>query len=390
MKLSRLSPALALLALAGGCSAGAVTITQVDPPPTSPPDASTSESGADSGAIDSGSTDSAVNPTFEADPKNCGAKGHDCLGRTCSAGLCARDELRTGGGTEIFRNLAVHGGVITTRVDVAGANDVIRRGPSTPGAADTVLATLTGAPQLYYFSATDDSVLAVESSAGVQRWAVPGGAFVDLAPGGKEYAAGTGEVFFYDNKPATHGVRVVPVAGGASTLVSDAVPGDLFAITSDTTDVYVANSIPDIYRVPKTGGAPTKIAITGLPDFNAAQLALTPTRIVIIGFDYGGSVSCDTSTYAIWSAPRAGGAAVEVMSATGFIGGFHVDGEVAYWQEPTCNGATPKTYLLKRRPVDASTPALSLAKGPTSPTDIQSDAQYMYWLEPLGIFRTPK
>jgi hypothetical protein len=52
------------------------------------------DGGAGSGdAMNDGSMACSPTPSLDADPKNCGRCGHDCLGATCTAGKCGRSDL---------------------------------------------------------------------------------------------------------------------------------------------------------------------------------------------------------------------------------------------------------------------------------------------------------
>ncbi len=98
-------------------------------------------------ARDTSTADTAVDlpdtSPYASDPKNCGAAGHDCLGRSCSSGMCAVDTVRT--------NAAVGGAIDSFIIRDANlylvarqsGGTALRRGPVTPGASDSLLFPVT-------------------------------------------------------------------------------------------------------------------------------------------------------------------------------------------------------------------------------------------------------
>lgn len=129
------------------------------------------------------------------------------------------------------------------------------------------------------------------------------------------------------------------------------------------------------------------MTFTGRPTEAIGYVSLTKTHIIVSGFRYSGDVECATSTYVLWSAPRAGGTATLLTKGHHYgMGRAVADGEYIYWMEP----AGPDGGTIRRSRVDGG-PILDLAKSVKMNYRIEVDGNYVYWLDGAQrILRVPK
>ncbi len=200
------------------------------------------------------------------------------------------------------------------------------------------------------------------------------------------------KAYFIAEGSVNYGTRTVSLAGGASTAFANSVPGDPRGMAGDKgTELYIANVVDAIYRVPKNGSPAAKIPITGIPTTSSpGRLHVNSTWLVMSVLKYSGSVSCESSTWGIYAAPKSGGAAVLITSDIGFSAhGFAIDDDYVYWQAKPCTSGLPS--VLRKRRLDGTGAAIDLAIGPRYDTMVGTDAQYLYWIDPItGMYRTPK
>ena len=354
-------------------------------------DSSADSAARDSAVGDAGSSGDTLLDTpsgFESDPRNCGAAGHDCLGGTCTAGMCAVELVRTRAGVGgLINAFAIKDALLYVAVDQGGGTIVLQRGPLTPGASDTLLfpAPIGRAAVL---EIEGDAVYSRFSET-LSRFALPGGTRTSLVT---SYVADSlvedGKAYFIRPIASTeNGLRVMPATGGTSAPFGTGISGTPFGLTSDGTDLYVSTSTK-FYRVPKSTGVAVLIPVTGLPfDPTPYNLRLSSTRLFFE--DYHTVGTCIDSSWSLWSAPRAGGAAVKIASGVGWGRETAVTDETyAYWAETPCGG---DKSLIRRRRLDGTGPTLNLAVGPRDNASLVVDGPYIYWMDALiGVARTAK
>jgi len=203
----------------------------------------------------------------------------------------------------------------------AATNGIFRRDLASASGSATKIAS--GSPN-YGPIGVDDNFVYWADVAGspIHKTPIAGGTTVDFATAmTAQYVAADGTNVYWSDFDLQGGSFVMaPVGGGTPTVVATALsnPGD---IAVDGTNVYYTNSSTlfgsKFWKLPRTGGTPTMIALS--PDFLVYAIAIDATDIYWAAYNK------------IGKAPLAGGAVTTV--ATGQMGAtsIAVDAVNVYW-----------------------------------------------------------
>jgi hypothetical protein len=255
---------------------------------------------------------------------------------------------------------------------------------------------------LYLSWTSASAIVALQGGAdpNALRFAVPGGARTTLASAIDRGTADSGKLYFVENGAYPGEIRSVPHSGGVSTAFASGLPttGSALAMANDASTVCVVHfanfTTPQtVYCAPKTGGAATKVAITGLPvisDIGTTDLVLTPTHILIA---FNRFANCFGGGYlSVWSVPRGGGSATMIQSATGVSSQTHdlvADGVHAYWLELRCTSSGVWTARARRAPLGGGT-IVDIAAYSQGEAPIDIDESYLYFTDRKRLFRVAK
>lgn len=247
------------------------------------PDAS--EPAPDAAFADAGSCGGA---DLLTDPLNCGSCGHDCVGGTCTAGVC--DAVTMAVGLDVPLSLAVDATHVYL-VDI-NANLVQRQVKDGSAPLETIAAGLN-APRGTCVDATYvyfvDYISTPGSTLGGTAWRVvkDGSAPAEVLgtfPFGGPIALAADDTSLYVLAAPGYAIHRFPKAGGAPTTVVASWPSPLLSLAVDSTDLYVTGTSPDgvipgsLSRLAKDGTGPVTIVDSQPPP-------LLPIRVVVAGDD---------------------------------------------------------------------------------------------------------
>jgi hypothetical protein len=369
----------------------------------------TGSDAGDGGTGDGGGTGDAgacaselgANPTMLlADPANCGACGHDCLGGSCTSGLCQPSALGDTGGANWHvwnKGLYWAGGLSAQQASVLRF-DTVSGNTSVAGTVKVpyLEEDENYAPSAYlYVAAVDDAGVYVSgwaaTSPNVQRW----------------------------------NLQLLPHTGGAPTVLAD---GYVPELTVDASTVYFrrfaapsgGSRAEALYSMPRAGGASKLVASLGSALLGTGGLIPFDSRrwlSVHDGFVYA-VTSSNSGSYTrdeISRVPAGGGAfsklvqGTEIHTIVGFGGDemFYIQGPSTAWQVMRRNVKTGQTatvldqtdrvdmrsfavdatsvYFIDkdkgvRRLVTSTGKVSSLAEYPTlTVRDLVQDEQALYW-----------
>ncbi|MFO0758437.1 MAG: hypothetical protein U0359_18235 [Byssovorax sp.] len=354
-------------ATGAGAGGGAATVTGA---------AGSATTGAGGGPVDCAGVD------FATDPHHCGACGHDCLGASCDAGMCAPIALVTEGGQPFeialdadhvywynsngtIKKISKHGGSVKTlsasnfnpaAITVFGGLvyfaqydswDAVKTIPVSGGATQVIAKLDLGGTGL----AVDDASIYWTSftmwpqKGSIMRSPRLGGApvmLVDDAHGIQ--AMGVDGTHLYwsvftdeaDNPPAPGpgGLRRVPIGGGAPEVVTTSNDCSTFALDGD--DVYWSYTGPGlmsgetgkIMRVAKSGGA-------------SVEVAPAPGAAGSLAVDAGYVYFTSSVAHNVRKVPKQGGEVTVLATSNGNPYAIAVDDEAVYWVDPG-NGTVNK------------------------------------------------
>jgi hypothetical protein len=347
--------------------------------------------GKQDGGKDSSSAD-AQNPDastlYTSDPLNCGAKSHDCLGGTCTQGICAKQQVRARATW-----LTIDGdGSLVTLVET-GSTDTVRRGAPSPNAVDTALFTTPhlGTYTAKFFMANVLTHVNPTNPVSVQQWkgagGQAGGAVTLPATGPTDVAVDASHVFFVE---ASHLYRV-DYGGANKTSLAPATSFVSRDLAVDGTDIYVLSHSDPPYvridRVPASAGGVTNIPFTDVAILGADELEATPTHLVVMGYRKEAGKSAES---AIWTVPKGGGTSTVLATWNGLADHMLVSGDYVYWtQRPS--SASLGHVTIQRRRVDGSDAIVTILEdSPTAYIDsLAVDGSYLYWAS-YAAWRAPK
>lgn len=267
-----------------------------------------------------------------ADPANCGACGHDCLGGACAAGMCQPIVLST---------------------------------------TDAAFDLTVDATHVYWVTHPGDV------------WKVPltGGDAVELFHQPPSYSNGESAIAVHGESvywvsAADVAVRSIPKAGGeVVVLASD--PGILWTIAANDTGVYwgYINDQPRIMRLPPGATSPVLVA----KPLNPSKLALDDSYV------YFG----DMSLSKLMRAPIAGGPPIELAK---YVPNRQVtvDATFIYWTSGPLDGVMLGWGRVFRMPLTGGAPEV-LVKNLDWPSGIVTDSANIYFTDMQSgkIIRVP-
>lgn len=353
---SRWLPLLVLLASSSGCSSGAAESTPGDD--AKAPDtagdvgtvADTAETAVDALAevIDASDAPVDTGPGCDAtvcggacvdtikDPHNCGTCGRDCLGGTCTGGLCGDVKLASGKavGQMTFTDTQVI--FIDRTPDPTSLNDAIYSTSKDPNGAsptlltdpgDGVLAIASDSGFLYYSTSTGiysrgltqvggtsstvtlapypknlvpsfpDFFWAQQGPEGVKR--LSGYATTTIASRSGSFVVDAGHLFLgvYANYGSPAGLYKYTLAGGSVTQITTTAGSDIDALATDDRYVYFVEG-STLVRLNKDGTGRT-VVLTG-------KIASLPGYVLLNGYVYWSLRELGSSgwTYTLVRVPR--------------------------------------------------------------------------------------
>lgn len=304
-----------------------------------------------------------------ADPKNCGACGHDCAGQPCDQAVCTPTTLASGEKGPLM--LVVAGNFVYWANNEGTA---VRRAPITGGPAKT-LASGEGSPIglttdgtfLYW---TDRGLSSTKGA--VKKVSIEGGTSKILS--GSEEKPDTivfaGGKLYWGAFMNGGVVKSISPEGGAVTQATT-IQSSRWCVASDAKNVYWASSEGTIQKQPLGGGAPVTLTQSaGDVKFlaaNGSALYWTTWNVSAIKM-----LPVDGGTLSVLADDPAG---------TPF--GITVDDQFVYWTDDATN-------LVKKVPVGGGNATL-VARGQDSPSGIVVDGQNIYWVNWGGtVMKTPK
>lgn len=307
------------------------------------PDAS---SGGGGGVLDSTSSGCVNTMT---DPKNCGACGHDCLGASCSDGVCAYDVLATlniGGvnardplyndGTNVYfgstGSVCNVGGSCSFLMKCAGAGCGMNPYVLAPRGPGSGYPFAVAGGNAYWF---DGGIGLVKCSLSTGCPNPPPTVWAHT-PAPPSIAADTANAYWPDFQ--AHAIMRCPVTGCDAmsppvTIATVASTEQLTtAIVSDATTVFFATGTT-IYGVPADGSAAATPRVQGL------------TGVSALAFD-SGSVYWATTTGQIGSCLKAGCATPHALKQLNYAAhSILVDNGRIYWAQITNPGEIGRCTL---------------------------------------------
>jgi hypothetical protein len=342
------------------------------------------------GGCDSCSPDASDAGTCDADlstdPASCGACGHGCLGRPCTAGLCQAEPIFS---SARFYALSVavddtvlYVGAVFVGGPVDGLIGVISKDTAGVGAvafttAPPVRIAIAG-PDLYWTQGVFVDAGAAERGIGhVSKYPVDGGVLVPPYVSGQtgpySITVDSDRVFWTNPVPGEVWTAARSAPAGEHTVVSD--PGAT-GLAIDPTGIYWTTTAPlgHVMHAAKDGSNPQPIAINQRVP---AGLTLDADSVYWTSADPDG---------AIYRAPRGGGTAVEIAHSQDRPLTIAVDDTNVYWGNV---GPDPGPAGSVVRAPKAGGRALVLAVG-QKPTDLAIDDRFVYWASAGVLYRVPK
>jgi Stigma-specific protein, Stig1 len=300
----------------------------------------------------------------QADPSNCGWCGHDCLGASCTEGLCTPTTLYTTTTRQDFAGLAVSP---TTLYWGQLDGPAIMAMPVDGGAAVTL--TFYGAgPGRIVLDATH------------VYWSNPGGDIVGMPMDGGQvtliasssYAIGPLAIDAHDAFwiASNLSIESAPLDGGVTTTIAPP--------QSDPTDIAVAGGrvIWGNGNTSGTAGALLETGLDGGPSQVFASLNGVPETLVVDAHNvyWAGGQS-------ILAEPLSGGTITAV--GAGAAAHMAVDANRVYWADD---------FTIHAAPLDGGGPSVELCDTTNVVwiQDIAVDDRYVYWLGLDAVMRVPK
>jgi hypothetical protein len=272
---------------------------------------------------------------LSTDPLNCGTCGHDCLGGTCSLGVCQPVTIQAGiEGTETVTDFAIDSTWIYYLFVANTGDHSLQKVPLAGGTPQTLVDLGTEAGTDLFVDATFAYWISADASGQPQ-------------------------------------LRKAPLASGAASTVADPLgssSADVPAVATDGVSMYWADPSGTISKVSLGGGTPAALATT-------QSVASTPVVAVDTTSFYW-----TTTTYDLKKVGLNGGTPILVVSASsglGFAGGMAVNTSFAYW-----NGSG-----IWEAPVVGGVPTQLVGSGSTG--HIVIDSASIYWNDSATVYQVP-
>jgi hypothetical protein len=259
------------------------------------------------------------------DPHNCGAAGHDCLGGTCSAGLCQPTLLASfPDGPDGYVAVAA-GNVYWT------AQSNIYSIPASGGTVTTIAPVgVAGNSGSYGLSVNATNVFWTEYGPGTVRSALLGGGAVTTLVSGQSYpsavVADSQTVYWEDYFGGV--VWKAPIAGGTPTqLTTSTGIYDHVSFVLNSTSLYVLHwNSRTLVQLPLSGGSAVTLATT---------LPMNPVGLVANGSSlYWATRGTSANSYndgTIETMSNAGGSIATLAQNQNYPVSLVVDGQHIYW-----------------------------------------------------------
>jgi sugar lactone lactonase YvrE len=300
----------------------------------------------------------------DADGRNCGVCGHDCLGGACSGGVCQPVTLASGQRTPWCIALD-SANVYWTNYDGGTVMKV-----SLDGTTMTTLATGGGIP--YGIAVDSTNVYWVDANGNGALWSVPlnGGTGVLLAAGGvrSQYRAVSVDStrVYWEDEDNPGGIFAASPDGGARTMIAR---GDYANSTChlalDRNNVYwlayPGQDAVDSAPLFGDGGAPKRLASIPSPLGDVWGIASDSTSVYWTQSDTG----------SVLSVPINGGPVTMLASGSGSPTGIAVDAQRVYW--------TDEDGAIRSVPLRGGA-QITHATGQSLPIDLAVDAKAIYWV----------
>ena len=315
------------------------------------------------------------------DASNCGFCGHNCLGATCSAGVCAPVTL-----ANVSAPLTI--AVDATHVFFGSADGVLRRVPIGGAAAETLafnqvasvgsnrpddLPLTIDATNLYWAS-LDGKIRQVPKAGAATPTDITSFTLAGFErPTGIAVSGSTLYVAISSPLSATGYISQVTLPGGAQSPLAP-TQEDTRQVVTDGSEVFWAaisdflSTRPAIRKVSVAGGTVADLYLQG------AYMFTTRSGIAIDGASVYWA-----DLHSVLKAPKVGGAPTTIINRGSTIccQWVAVNGGSVYW---TDNGGTS----IATRPADGSSTPLLLATGQTNITGLAVDGTHVYWLDDQG------
>ncbi len=328
---------------------------------------------------------------LKSSDKNCGACGHDCLGASCSAGVCAATPV---GDPQAAAYQLVSSGddlFFTTQASAM-------RQPKSGGVAATV-ETEAGTPiavkngTVFYAlkNGTKYALRSVPAAGGSAKTLAD-----SLMPAPAALAADAANLYFFTYECSL--VRRVPAGGGTPSFVTqdgcNTIGKTYFAANAGATiafTTYLDKGKTQLRRVDLAKGG----AVIVLPDVRLVDLAVGDAAVV--GIDPG---SCDGSIQpvckdgTVWTMAHDGSGKTDLAALAqpgesyDFAGGLVTDGTYAYYQVQP-HGSSSVT--IRRVPLAGGAPiALQTLSSPGAHGHPALDDSYLYFWDKQQIWRVAR
>jgi hypothetical protein len=228
-----------------------------------------------------------------SDTSDCGQCGHDCLGATCSKGLCA--------GTVVGSYLGEGQFIVDGDALYVNTGQAIVKQPTNGGAATTLY---TGNRSIYDLRAYQGTIYFVADDGGVDR-----------------------------DGNSTTGIFSVPESGGQKAPLFTGFSNPVAHLAVAGSTVSFASWCSAVYTMPLAGGTPTPLTSTACNVFGDRPYAVDPSGT------YGYDVDSDSG--ALFRVELSTGK-VETLSPSFYAGEMVVTGSRLYWTETSnCTGSYP-------------------------------------------------
>jgi hypothetical protein len=364
-----------LVAAAACGSTGGNVLQAVDAGGDSPltePDATGTDAPSDAQAAEA--SDAGCDGSFDSDPANCGACGHDCLGGACVTGQCQPVLLATGG-------MPFSVTVDDTRVywvNDMNAGDV--RSVAKDGSAPLTIASNVAAPYSVFVDAS--RVYWTEMITG-RVWSADkmGSNAVLLSDtqleGPWAVVADAISAYWLDIYNF-RGVAKAPFTGlpdGGMPAVLASGWAYVFGITQDSTNIYFTSE-GDEFRGDAGQGIPGKVLSVPKDGSSAAKILadnLAWPRFVAV--DAAAVYWTDSTSNAVFRLPFGDSQPTQIAQGQQPYG-VAVDDTNVYF---TTLGTDQADGTLVRVPKSGSSPSVVLATGLSYPSQVAVDAAAIYW-----------